>query len=121
MDFAINIDPDTGIGDMTFEKARDIFNNVYLSLSIERGTFFQNPKFGLRRRFGLKNNEQTAALIRRDHQEALQWLVNTGRANKVEVFTEIDRLVNINRLKVLVEVTQGDGQKVTFERFVEVI
>lgn len=121
MDFKVITED--AVGQMTFDKADNIFNNVYLSLMIEKGAFFQNPEFGSRLHLlkRAKNTEKTAALAEEYCKEALQWLIDTGRAKKIEVFTQRDRLQDLNRLKLLVEVTQADERKVSFETFVEVV
>ncbi len=106
---------------MSFDEAADIGNNIYLSLAVEKGAFFHNPAFGLRRRGRLKNTETTAGLIRQDYLEALRWLVDTGRAKSVEVFVERDRTQDLGRLKVLIEAVQADGRTVTFTTFKEVV
>jgi len=119
MDFAIDIND--GIPSMTWEKADSISNNIYLSVNIPQGAFVFNPGFGLRRRPRMKNTEKSAALIRGDYLEALQWIVASGRAKSVEVYTERDSINNPDRLKILVEAVQADGKKITFEHFVEVV
>lgn len=126
MDFAITISPSSApgsvpIGEMTFDAVGDIGNNIYLSLAVEKGSFFHRPEFGLRRRGRLKNTEATAALIRQDYLDALRWLVDVGRAKSVEVFVERDRTQDLNRLKILVEAVQADGRTVTFTTFREVV
>jgi phage gp46-like protein len=123
MDFAIDIDPNTGLGSMTFDKADTIANNVWLSLMIDRGSWFFNPDFGSRLYLlkRAKNTERTAALAREYCREALQWLLDTGKATAVQVYSERDRIQDIHRLKLLVEVTQANGEVVSFETFVEVV
>lgn len=121
MDFKIEIDGATA--DMTFEKADTIMNNIYLSLMIPRGSFFQNPDFGSRLHLLLraKNTANTEMLAKEYCKEALQWITDTGKAKKIEVITERDRTQDLHRLKVLIRATQADGQQVTFETFLEVI
>jgi len=123
MDFKILTDDDATVGRMTFGPAGDIMNNVYLSLVVKRGSWFQNPDFGSRLHLlqRAKNTEKTAALAEEYGQEALQWLIDTARATKIDVHTERDRSQDLHRLKLLVEVTQADGRTVTFDRFVEVV
>lgn len=124
MDFAIEIATDgSASGKMTFDKADTIMNNVYLSLMVRRGSFFQNPEFGsrLHELSREKNTEHTASLVREYCKEALKWLIDCGRATKVDVYTERDPSVDPYRIKFLVEVTQADGRVVSFETFVEVV
>lgn len=123
MDFKILTDDDATVGRMTFDPAGDIMNNVYLSLVVKRGSWFQNPDFGSRLHLlqRAKNTEKTAALAEEYCREALAWLIDTGRATKIDVHTERDRSQDLHRLKLLVEVTQADGRTVSFDRFVEVV
>lgn len=104
-------------------KAETIFNNVYLSLMLRKGSFFAAPDFGSRLHLlhRAKNTARTELLAREYCREALQWLLDTGRATAVEVFAERDRQQNLNLLKLLVEVTQTDGRELTFQTFVEVV
>lgn len=123
MDFSIVISTDGAArGEMTFEAPgkNNLVNNVWLSLSVKKGSFFQRPDFGLKERGRMKNTERTAQIIVDDYKEALQWIVDTGKAKKIDVYAERDRTQNLDRLKILVEVMPADGDPVTFERFVEV-
>ncbi|NLT22617.1 MAG: hypothetical protein GXX82_06185 [Syntrophorhabdus sp.] len=123
MDFKILTDDDATVGQMTFDPAGDIMNNVYLSLVVKRGSWFQNPDFGSRLHLlqRAKNTEKTAALAEEYCREALAWLIDCGRATKIDIHTERDRSQDLHRLKLLVEVTQTDGRQVSFDRFVEVV
>ena len=120
MDYAIATE-DGLTGAMSFDPATDLTNNIFLSLTVKKGSWFHNPSFGLRQRDRLKNTENTTSLIRHDYIDALKWLLDTGRAKSVEVWVERDRTQDLNRLKILVEVVQADGQKVTFETYREVV
>ena len=122
MDFKILTDEDA-MGQMTFDPAEDIMNNVFLSLMVKRGSWFQNPDFGSRLHLlqRAKNTEKTAALAEEYCKEALRWLIDTGRATRIDVHTQRDRTQDLHRLKFIVEVTEANGRQVTFERFVEVV
>lgn len=119
MDFTIVLQD--GRPAMTLEKAPNIFNNVYLSLTVQRGSWFQNPQFGSRLHLLKKNLPRAAALAEEYAREALQWLLDTGRATRIDIYAERDRRQDLNRLKLLVEVTQADGTTLPFEHFVEVV
>ena len=119
MDFAIVMT--SGQAEQTFDKAGDIFNNIFLSLTIKQGSWWFDPAFGMRDRGRMKNTERNARLVREDCKEALQWIIDAGRATSIEVTTERDRSQDLNRLKILVEATQADGKRVTFETFKEVV
>ena len=121
MDFLIAADGDTGA--MSFDRAEDIRNNVFLSLVVKRGSWFQNPDFGSRLHLlhRAKNTERTAALARDYCLEALAWLKETGRATDIEVETERDRTLDLCRLRLLVRVARADGRVVHFNTFLEVV
>lgn len=122
MDFSLSIN-ESGLAEMSFEKATDgnILNNIYLSLMVKKGSFFQNPDFGSRLHILKKNTDRNEALAVEYCKEALQWLIDTGRASKIDIYTERDRTQNLNRLKLLVEATKADGDVVTFWTFLEVV
>jgi phage gp46-like protein len=116
MDYKLNING--SIADMTWEKADTILNNVYLSLMVKRGTFFQNPDFGMRSLARAKNTKNVEVLAKEYCLEALQWIKDSKKATKIDVFAQRDSL---NRMKVLIEVVQADGRQVNFETFLEVV
>ena len=122
MDFTIQATGNDGMGEMTFDKVTNYMNNVYLSLMVDKGSFFQNPDFGSRlyllRRSKL--TPQTAALAVDYCKEALQWMIDAGRATAVDVITQEDPQVT-GRLNVQVDVTQADGQIITFNTFIGVV
>ena len=126
MDFNIDIATDgSAAGAMTYEQATDgnLRNNIYLSLMVQKGAWFQDLNFGSRLHLlqRAKNTEQTAALAEEYCREALQWLIDTGRATKINVTSDRDRLQDLHRLKMIVEVTRADGDQVTYTAFVEVV
>lgn len=123
MDFALEINNRTGLAAMTFDKAETIMNNIYLSLTVERGSFFADPTFGSRLHLlkRAKNTDTTKRLAVDYCYEALQWLLDTQKATNVNVYAERDRLQNINRLNLLIEVTQMSGDIVDYSTFVEVV
>lgn len=119
MDF--RIDTTAGQGEMTFDPVTDIRNNIFLSIKVRRGSFFANPSFGLRAIRPAKNTIQTAGLLREYCREALQWLIDTGKAVSVDVQVERDPAAWPGRMKILVTAVQADLKPVTFETFQEVI
>lgn len=124
MDFAIVIDNKTGVGAMTYEKATSIMNNIYLSLAVQRGAFFANPSFGSRL-YELsreKNTEKTMRLAIDYCREALQWMIDCGKASAVNVWAARNKSQDLHRLNVLIEVTPAnDGQPVAYSIFINVV
>lgn len=120
MDFSILIN-DSGLPEMSFEKSGDIFNNVYLSLNIIKGTWWFNPAWGMPDTRRMKNTAQNARLIAVWIKDALQWMIDVGRAVSIEVETERDAINSPDRLKAIVTVKQPNEISVTFTHFVKVV
>lgn len=102
-----------------FALTEEIGNNIYLSLMIRKGTWPFAPSFGsrlhlLQREKALERMEKVA---KEYCEEALKWIIDKGRAGKIDVATELDK--ENMRMKCLIEAEQK-GQKVAYEHFVEV-
>jgi len=113
MDYALAID-ENGNADMTWDKADNIMNNIFLSLRIKKGSFFQNKDFGSRLHTLKKNLPQVAALGEEYAREALQWILDIGRAKTIEINSERGQGANANRLKLLIQATAADGRPLVF-------
>lgn len=110
-----------GLPTMSFQSGgSDLLTNVILSLEIAQGSFFAAPDFGMRRRPRLKRTERNAQLVKGDAEQALQWLINSGRATAIVVVTSLDDRVR-NRLRINVQATGAKGNQVSYEKFVEVV
>lgn len=109
-----------GSADLSFAKSTGLFVNVYLSLTIVKGSWWFDPEFGLARRSRLKNTPATADLIAQDCRSALQWLLDTGRATSITVEPTMmpDKPTWLN---VHCSVVTADGNIVTYDKFIEVV
>lgn len=113
-------DNQTGTIDRGFDQAEGILNNIIISLAIKKGSWWHDPGFGLRQRPRLKNTPASARLVQQDIEQALQWIIDLGRAKSIDVATW--RLENNrHRLGVLITATQADGRAVTYTTFREVV
>jgi len=111
------IDPQTG--DLTGRRITTLANAVYLRLVVPVGSWFAAPSLGsrlheLKRE---KDLQRVAVLARQYAEQALQPLIADGRARAIEVST---RRAN-GWLLLVIEVTDGAGQRQTFEHPVSVI
>lgn len=120
MDFSLIPNDVSGV-DMTFDPASGLLNNVYLSVTIEQGSWWAAPAFGRKRRERLKNTAETARLLQSDFEAALQWLLDSGRARSIVVTVSRDPARWPHQQLVLIEVIASDGTPLNFERFVEVV
>lgn len=102
-----------------YALTEDLGNNIYLSLAIRRGSWVCVPGFGSRLHLLVREKalDRVAVKAKEYCKEALQWIVDKGRAEKIEVTVELDK--EYMRVKCLVEVTQKSRQ-ITYEHFVEV-
>jgi len=122
MDFALQID-NRGQAAMTFDKETTIVNNIYLSLMVKKGSFFYDTTFGsrLHELAREKNTPGTARKAEDYCREALQWLLDTGKATRIDVYTERDPAQDPHRLKLLGEATPANGPAVPFSTFINVV
>ena len=117
MDFSIT--RDGADADMSFTPTDNLDTAVFLSIEVTRGSFFAAPSLGSR--FHLLRREKNLSRVIDQAEayavEALQWLVDLGRATSV---TATAALVS-GRLKLAVAVVQANGRELSYETFVEVI
>ena len=114
IDFALTISGSQA--QMTYEPTTDLGNNVWLSLMVKRGSFFQDPNFGSRLYLlqRAKNTLKTQALAIAYAQEALAWLISSGRATAINVTAEVVPTDSIWMRRFDIQVFQANGQQVTF-------
>ena len=118
-DFAI--DPakrDTVVAGVTPVMTTDLRNNIYLSLAIERGSWFAVPTFGARwKSLSKKITAETPKRAVEICQAALKWIADSKRATKIDVTAEVNR--ELHRLHIHVTCWQGKTA-LTYDHFVEV-
>jgi phage gp46-like protein len=116
MDLQINVQAGKSV--LTLGKTGSLLNNIILSLSIIRGSWWFNPGFGSRldQLAREKDTPRSAMLAVEYAKEALAWMVETGRAKSVEAVTSHQE----GKLALTVTVTTPDGAKVDFTQFVTV-
>ena len=121
-DLVLDIHRD-GSARMRRGAADSFLNNVYLSLMVDKGSYFQDPEFGSRLYLlkRSKSTQRTAGLARDYCLEAVAWMVESGRAKGFEVEVGIEKLRNCDRLNIRVLATKANGQKVGFSTFREIV
>lgn len=112
------IDPRTG--DLTGGRITTLANAVYLRLMVPLGGWWADPALGsrlheLRRQ---KDLDRIAVLARQYAEQALQPLIDAGRARSIVVTTERP---GDGRLLLRIEVVDAGGRQQTFEHPVSVI
>jgi phage gp46-like protein len=116
MDFQINLNAQYPNGGMLFAKNTDIRTSIFMSLNINKGSFFQNPAFGCLLFTIKKITEANINLAQQYCQEALAWLVQTGRATSIDVIVERD-ISNIYQLNIKVTAKQPNGLIISYQQF----
>ena len=119
MDFKIISDIEAGTAQMSWDKADDITGNIYFSLNIVPGTMFNLPDFGLKLSDIKKITTANITLIHQRITNALQWLIDVGKATKIDVLVERDQ-TDLNRINIKVEAKQADGTELAYSEFKEV-
>lgn len=126
MDFSLDIQADGTRGitaDLSFDKETSIFNNIFFSLMIDKGSFFHDPKFGSRLYLlqRSKNIMGTERLAKDYCAEALQWMIDCGKAVSFEIITQVEKLTASDRLKIHVLARPSNGGEVEFFTFKEIV
>ena len=68
-----------------------------------------------------KNTDKAPDLVEAYAKEALQWVIDAGRAKSITVSAYQDKKRYPNGVLLKGEAVQADGRKVPFEQFVEVV
>jgi len=120
MDFQVILDGQYPTGGLTFTKNSDIRTDIFNSINVQKGSFFQNTSFGSSL-FKIKKLTDSNLLLAEQYiKEALEWLLKTGRAASIAVLVERDSL-DRGRMNLKVTATQPDGLIITYEQFKRVI
>ncbi len=106
----------TATGDIA--SADDMMNNVYLSLMIKKGSDIDDPTFGMED-IPRKAVASLPVIAKEKAQTALQWLIDTGRADSIDVEAALDDSTETPRLIIQVTAWQG-GQTQGYTLFKEV-
>jgi phage gp46-like protein len=106
-------------GSITRDPAEGLANAVYLRLMTPLGGYWDDPKLGslLHTLEREKDVTRISVLARQYCEQALQPIIDDGRATSIVVSTE--QLHN-GRLNLLIEVTAASGRKLTFQHPVKV-
>jgi len=115
MDFKI-ISERNGTAKMSWDKSDDITGNLYFSLNIVPGTLFNNPTFGLLLSDIKKVTVAKLTLIKQRVVNAVQWIIDVGKATYIDVLVERD-LANINRVNIKIEALQANGTNLSYSQF----
>lgn len=101
---------------MSYTPTTTIKNNLILSIIIHRGAFFQNPSLGSRLHTLTKITADTLQLAEAYIKEAVQWILDTGRATRIGVEVTRDP-GDLHRIKIRIEAVQADGREISFVIF----
>lgn len=119
MDFKI-ISDDGLMGQMSFDKDDDLRSSIYASINTKVGDFFQKPEFGSRLHLIRNTTTKSLNLAQQYVEESLQWLVDIGRADYLNVMVEKD-FTDPNRMNIRVEMRAVDGTEIEFETYRRVV
>lgn len=120
MDFQVLLDAQYPTGGLTFTKNSDIRTDIFNSINIQKGSFFQNISFGSDL-FKIKKLTDSNLLLAKQYiQECLEWLLKTGRAVSIGVLVERDT-ADRGRMNLKITAKQPDGLILTYEQFKRVV
>jgi phage gp46-like protein len=107
-------------GDYTGERCTDLHNAVWLRLRIRKGMYWADPQMGsrLHELARAKDTPQTRTLARQYAEQALQPLLDDGRATALAVTVSAPEA---GWLQLSIVVTQAGGDVLTFSHPVKVV
>lgn len=105
---------------MLFEKSTDITTNIWLLTNLRKGAFFQNPELGNDLLNQVKLTDSTPAEAKQMIEEALTPLIQSGRAESIEVTVERDD-TDRTRLNYKVQAKQPDGLIINYDSWYPVV
>ena len=120
MDFQVILDAQYPTGGLTFTKNSDIRTDIFNSINIKKGSFFQNPDFGSELHTIKKLTDSNLLLARQYIQEATQWMINTGRAVSLDVIVERDS-TDRGRMNLKITAVQPNGLIIVWEQYKRVV
>jgi len=118
MDFQINMNQSYPRGYMTFDKNTDIRSNIYLSIMVNKGSFFQDPEFGSElykiKKITVSNINLAAQYVK----AALAWLITAGKAKSIDA--AVTKGDQVGLMSIDIQVVQADGVELFYEMFTDV-
>lgn len=98
---------------MTLEVGDPILMNIVVSTMLVKGQWWKEPDWG-RRPHRTIVHANIEAEARAAYEEALKWLIDTGRASKVQVSA---RVIGYGKLSIGISVTKPDGGVVPYNAY----
>ena len=118
IDFAVEFE--NGYPRTTLKSGDAMKSNIALSLLVRRGTLFVNLNFGSDLHTIKKVTAGNVALAETYSKSALKWLLDTGRAKRIDTRAARDNL-KADRIKIYVAVTTQDNRLVEYEHYHSVV
>lgn len=116
MDYILSANSSSPGGKLTLSKNVDLSTNIFNSLNINYGSFFQRPTFGSKLYLIKKVTEANIRLAQQYVMEALDWLLQTGRATAITAEVVKDEK-NWSRFNISVTATQASGLIITYQQY----
>lgn len=117
MGYKITLDAN-GNPEMSFDQDATIGTDLLLSTLVPQGAFFLDPSFGLRE-LPKKITDQNIGLVKDYFSESAKWLIDAGKAKKIDILVEPDE--EKNRINVEEKALQANDTEIAFETFVPVV
>lgn len=104
---------------MGYDRADTIIQNIWLSIFVKQGSCWAAPFLGSRL-YKIKKLTPTSDIEGRAYiDEALKWILSSGRARDLNVTCEIN--AGENRLDILVTGHKGNNDNIKFDTFYKVV
>jgi len=107
---------ENGFADREFLFGDALYNNIWYSLQIKKGSMFYNREFGSELhllRSSQKMTSNTYELAKEYIKKALQWILDAGRLKSFESEVEQNSVVK-SRLDITITALRSDNKQVTY-------
>jgi len=115
MDFALQQGAN-GTTEMSWDKSTDIFNLLWFSVNLPKGSMFNLPDFGLNLSDIKKLTDDKIELIKGRLEKSTQWIIDIGKAKSITVIVE-KNTQSIGRVDIFLSAIEADGTPVDVNTF----
>ena len=106
---------------MVYDTNSDpLITNMYLSISIQKGSWWFDLNFGIRKELIVKNSNNNKELVKDVVFEAFQWMIDAGRAQSFNVNVEAD-INDLSRINLDIVAKKKNGESVKFKTFMSIV
>jgi len=118
----VTVPASNNLPDIEFGLSDSLYNNIWISIHMRRGSMINEPGFGSRLH-ELKNAKPTAGTVNKAKlwvADCLEWLKTIGRVKKILANVEINSEIE-TRLNIYLTLIRSDNEPVTYNLWYDLV